>query len=103
MATIANISVVLIDNNWNGFGLSATLWTVIMILIAAILGIIMTMQNEMKLHTRWSLFGSLGIYNNNSGDSMVTTSALVASILLFAAIIVIRLVLKRSKLLAHYD
>ena len=103
VATIANISVVLIDNNWNGFGLSATLWTVIMILIAAILGIIMTTRRNEAAYTLVLVWALFGIYNNNSGDSMVTTSALVASILLFAAIIVIRLVLNRRKLLARYD
>lgn len=46
VATIANISVFLVSINWNGFGLSEVFWTVLIILIGAIIGSLRTIQNR---------------------------------------------------------
>jgi TspO/MBR family len=37
IATIANVTALLVNNNWNGFGASQELWTIIMIAIGALL------------------------------------------------------------------
>lgn len=103
VATIANVSVVLIDNNWNGFGISATVWTVIMIAVAAILGIFMTMKRNEAAYTLVLVWALVGIFHNSSGNSIVQISALIAAILLFMAIIAFRLVLNRRRLMARYN
>ena len=103
VATIANVSVVLIDNNWNGFGISATVWTVIMIVIATILGILMTGKRNEAAYTLVLVWALVGIFLNGSGNSIVSTTALVAGIILFAAIFVFRLVLNRRKLMSRYN
>jgi len=103
VATIANVSVVLIDNNWNGFGISATVWTVIMIAVAAILGIIMTMKRNEAAYTLVLVWALVGIFHNSSGNSIVQISALIAAILLFVAIIAFRLIINRRRLMARYN
>lgn len=40
VATIANITALLVSIEWNGFGISPITWTVIMILVASIVGVI---------------------------------------------------------------
>lgn len=40
VATIANITALLVSIEWNGFGISPITWTVIMILMASIVGVI---------------------------------------------------------------
>jgi hypothetical protein len=103
VATIANVSVVLIDNNWNGFGISATVWTVIMIAVALLLGIIMTMKRNEAAYTLVLVWALVGIFHNSSGNSIVQISALIAAILLFMAIIAFRLILNRRRLMARYN
>ena len=103
VATIANVSVVLIDNNWNGFGVSAAVWTVIMIVIAVILGILMTVIRNEAAYTLVLVWALVGIFLNGSGNSLVSTTALVAAIILFVAIFVLRLVLNRRKLMSRYS
>ncbi len=41
VATIANTSVLLYNAGWNGFGLSPELWTILMLAVGALLGILM--------------------------------------------------------------
>ncbi|OQA52921.1 MAG: hypothetical protein BWY43_00292 [candidate division WS2 bacterium ADurb.Bin280] len=38
VATVANITTLLVALNWNGFGLSQSLWTVLILLIGALIG-----------------------------------------------------------------
>ncbi len=40
VATIANVSVVLYDFNWNQFGMSALFWTIVMICVATVLALL---------------------------------------------------------------
>jgi hypothetical protein len=39
VATIANATVLLVSLNWDGFGISPTIWTIVVILIGTIIGI----------------------------------------------------------------
>jgi hypothetical protein len=54
VATIANASTLLIDLNWNGFGISEEVWTVVMVTTATLITLIV-------LFTRRDLFYSLVI------------------------------------------
>lgn len=103
VATIANVSVVLIYNNWNGFGISATVWTVIMIVIATLLGIIMTVKRNEAAYTLVLVWALVGIFQNGSGNSIVSISALTAAIILFAAVLVFRMILNRRRLMSRYN
>jgi len=42
VATIANVTAVLVNDGWDGFGLPGSLWTVIMIAVAAIITLMVT-------------------------------------------------------------
>lgn len=46
VATIANITVFLVSINWNGFGLSEVFWTVLILIVGAIIGSLRTIQNH---------------------------------------------------------
>lgn len=102
VATIANVSTVLIDNNWNGFGISAPIWTVAMIVIAVILGILMTWKRQEIAYPLVLVWAIFGINQNKSGDSLVTVTALAAAILLLGIVFVMRSVLRRQSLIKRY-
>ncbi|MDI6799474.1 MAG: hypothetical protein QMD53_02170 [Actinomycetota bacterium] len=59
VATIANVSVLLLSLGWNGFGISAESWTVLMIAAATILGLL-----AVKL--KGDIFYALAIYAGRS-------------------------------------
>jgi hypothetical protein len=46
VATIANITVFLVSVNWNGFGITESIWTVIVLLVGAFIGIIRMLKDK---------------------------------------------------------
>jgi len=62
IATIANITVFLVSINWNGFGLSDVIWTMIVLLIGAIIGILTALKNKDLAYLLvfiWAYYGIL--------------------------------------------
>ncbi|MFA6080621.1 MAG: hypothetical protein WC753_04060 [Candidatus Gracilibacteria bacterium] len=60
VATIANISAWLISVQWGAWGISPVTWTIIMIIIATLLGLIMLAKNRDVFFTLvilWALYG----------------------------------------------
>jgi len=46
VATIANITVFLISLNWNGFGLSDTFWTMLILVVGALIGVARMLKDK---------------------------------------------------------
>jgi hypothetical protein len=46
VATIANITVLLVSLNWNGFGITENIWTIIILLVGAAIGIMRTIKDK---------------------------------------------------------
>ncbi|MCV7282159.1 tryptophan-rich sensory protein [Mycolicibacterium flavescens] len=98
VATIANATITLDDAGWNGFGISEPTWGVIMILVAAALGVVMTLRHKdlaYALVIIWALVGIAVRLNE-------TTSVLVASLAGAAVVAVAQLLnlqgpLRRSR------
>jgi len=102
VATIANASVVLLDLNWDGFGLSETIWTVIVLVVGVILGLIMTLKRSEVFYTLVLIWAFIGITQNGSGDNVVTTTAWAGSAILAIFLVIARGVLRRKQLIARY-
>lgn len=103
VATIANVSSVLIDLGWNGFGISAEIWTVIMIVIAVVLGILMTWRRQEIAYPLVLVWAIFGINQNMVGGALVHTTALIAAIVLLAAVFLLRGVIRRQSLIKRYS
>ncbi len=85
VATIANISAYLAKLGWDGGFLSEISWTILMILIAALLNIFMIFNRNMREFAAvgiWALF-AIYIRHKDSIESIAYT-ALTASIVIFA-------------------
>jgi len=102
VATIANASVVLLDLNWDGFGLSETIWTVIVLVVGVILGLIMTLKRSEVFYTLVLIWAFIGITQNGSGDNFVATTAWAGSAILAIFLVIARGVLRRKQLIARY-
>ncbi len=88
VATIANFSAALYNLGFTGGPLSQEVWTVALILVATILGLIMTWQQRQIAYPLVLVWAFIGILVKQSANLPVSISAGVAAALLTVAIIV---------------
>ncbi len=89
VATIANITVFLVSVNWNGFGISDLIWTSIILVIGALIGILRLTKDKniaYGLVLIWAYLGILVKHTSVSGfggqyPSIIAT--VIACLLLF--------------------
>ena len=88
VASIANVSAYLTKINWNGFGISDTVWTVLMILIAGIINQLMIWKRNMRAFALvgiWAL-GAIASANKGLNETVQYTALVVMGILLLSAL-----------------
>lgn len=89
VATIANISYYLKSIGWDGFGLSDVAWTIIMLVVAAILAIAFARKNEDPVYPLvfvWALIG-IGVKNAENHQSVSYFAYSLAAVLLLFILI----------------
>ena len=72
VATIANITVLLVSLNWDGFGITDNIWTIIILLVGAVIGILRTIKDKnipYILVLVWAYGGILFKHSSESGFS----------------------------------
>ena len=82
VAVIANISQVLFFLNWNGFGLSDTVWAITMLVIATGLGAIYLLKEKNYAYVLVLVWAFAGIGVKQIADPGVSTIAYAASVVL---------------------
>lgn len=87
VATIANISAYLSKIGWDGGPLSATNWTIVMIVIATLLNIVLIFTRSMREFALVGAWALIAIYarHQNSYES-IAMIALVGAILILASV-----------------
>lgn len=91
VATVANITVLLVSVNWDGFGLTDAAWAAIVVLVAMVIGTVTMLRNgdvAYGLVLIWAYSGIL--VRHISADGLdgrypVVITAVVASLLVFVA------------------
>lgn len=91
VATIANISVFLVSLGWNGFGLADYVWTCIILLVGALIGIVRMRHDgnvPYGLVIVWAYLGILLKHVSASGfdgqyTSIITTVSVCLALVLF--------------------
>jgi hypothetical protein len=78
VATIANISQVLFYSGWNGWGISATAWTGIMLAVATFLGLMMQWREKDDAYALVLIWAFIGIALKHAGTSSVAYPAWTA-------------------------
>lgn len=89
VASIANVSTYLVKIGWDGFGLSDTVWTLVMITIAIVVNLIVTWKRNMRefaLVGAWALVG-IGNANNGINDTVANFAFVGAGLLLVSSAI----------------
>ena len=79
VASIANISQVLFYLGWNGFGMSPVVWTVIMLAVAALLGILMLLREKNFSYAAVLIWAFIGIAVKQAATPTVLYTAWAAA------------------------
>lgn len=61
VATIANLTVFLVSLNWNGFGLQAYIWTTVVLLVGAAIGVIRALYDNKIAYILVLIWAFIGI------------------------------------------
>ena len=83
VAVIANITVLLVYWKWNGFGISASTWTVIIVLVAMVIGTLTMLRNRdvaYGLVLIWAFIGIL-IRQTSSAELAGKYPAIIAAVI----------------------
>jgi hypothetical protein len=90
VATIANITALLVDKEWDGFGIAAVTWSYVMVLVATLLGLLFSIIKKEWAYTLVVIWALYGIYaaqkEKPETDQMIP---LIALAFLFLAVLLI--------------
>ncbi|HKG53293.1 MAG TPA: tryptophan-rich sensory protein [Anaerolineales bacterium] len=87
VATVANVSDWLYLVEWNGFGIPAQVWAVIMLAVASLLGLTMTLTRLDSAYVSVLVWAFIGIAVKQARAPMIAFSAGVAASLLLGLIL----------------
>lgn len=87
VAAIANVSQVLFSSGWNGWGISGEAWTVALIGIATILGLLMQWREKETAYVLVLIWAIVGIALKQSDVSSVAAAAWITAAVLAVAVI----------------
>ncbi len=80
VATVANISDWLYSVQWDGFGIAAPAWAVIMLIVALLLGVLMAWQRRDAAYAFVLVWSFVGIAVKQAAAAPVATTAWVAAV-----------------------
>ena len=103
VATIANVTAVLVTIGWDGFGISEDIWTILVIIVATIITILVLIKRKDYAYSGVIIWALLGIYLKRiSNDAIYGIKTQIAyttaiAIIILLILITISLILNRSK------
>ena len=71
VATIANVTAVLVTIDWDGFGLSEQIWTILVIVVATIITIMILITRKDYAYSAVIIWALLGIYIKRITDDPI--------------------------------
>ena len=83
VATVANVTDWLYLVHWSGFGIPATIWAVIMIVVASIVGLLMALTRRDAAYLFVLVWSFIGIALKQTPAPVVVTSAWIAAAAMF--------------------
>jgi hypothetical protein len=87
VATVANIADWLYFVGWDGFGISAEVWAVIMLLVASLLGVGMALMRRDIGYLSVLIWAFIGIAVKQTASPLVVVSAWIAAAAMFGLVI----------------
>jgi len=87
VASIANVAAYLSSIGWDGWGISETSWTVVMVIIAGIINLVVTWKRNMRefaLVGVWALI-AIAVANWDSNQAVVYATLITAAVLFISS------------------
>ncbi|MEK4518762.1 tryptophan-rich sensory protein [Paenibacillus sp. FSL H8-0122] len=97
VATIVNVSVVLVKNDWDGFGLSAPFWAVIMLCVGTLLAVLVSYPYRDSIYPLVFVWAYIAIAMEHKDTNEVYFTGLIAAGLLLLYSIWLLLTPRRSR------
>ena len=91
VASIVNMAVVLANVGWNGFGISPTIWTVLLLLIGTAIAVYVGLSNVDMAYLAVIIWAFTAIFFKNSGTPAIAITAAVMSVIALITIVIIAL------------
>jgi hypothetical protein len=82
VATVANITSWLYSINWNGFGITPQVWAVIMLVVASLIGVLMTLSRKDSGYLFVFVWAFAGIAVKQAVEPLVANTAWVATVIM---------------------
>jgi hypothetical protein len=82
VATIVNVALVLYNSGWSGWGISAQLWTVLLIIVAGIIGAILRLQYHETAVLLVLIWAFIAISIRQENQPLIVWTALIMSLIL---------------------
>lgn len=104
VATVANITALLVHLGWNGFGIAAPVWTVLILAVAAIIGTLTTLRFRDPAYALvliWAYTGILVNHVSPSGHAGAYPGVIwtaIACMALFAAAAAVSLARRKTRI-----
>ncbi len=96
VATVANVTALLVKLGWNGFGISGEIWAIIMIVIAALLAVLMRITKGEIAYGLVAVWALAGIAIKRLGTEPVVISVAYTA-MASAAVVVLSFLVKYNK------
>ena len=98
IASIANVAVMLTAYNWDGFGISPEIWTIIVVAVAVVITLLMLGIRKDIAFALVVIWALVGIGASHAGNQTVVLLTEVASIIVgIAVLVVVAFILLRRK------
>jgi hypothetical protein len=84
VATVVNVAIALFNAEWNGWGLSPIAWTIVMAIVATVLGVLMVVREQdaaFPLVIVWALV-AIALHHTSLLPISITTAVLAIALLL---------------------
>ncbi|GCE26926.1 hypothetical protein KDA_24100 [Dictyobacter alpinus] len=91
VASIVNVAVVLANVGWNGFGISPTIWTVILLLVGIAIAVYVGLSNVDMAYLAVIVWAFTAILIKNSGTPAITITAAITIAIALITIVIIAL------------
>lgn len=89
VASIANVAAYLVKINWDGFGVSAITWTLLMIVVATLINLLVTWTRNMRefaLVGAWALI-AIGVANQDVENTIAYVAFAAAGVLIISSLL----------------
>jgi hypothetical protein len=82
VATIVNVALVLYDSGWSGWGISAQLWTALLIVVAGLIGAILRLRYHETAVLLVFIWAFIAIAIRQENQPLIVWTALIISLIL---------------------